>query len=82
MAGNVWEWCSTLWQKVYPFKIEDEWLENYLKQSGLRVLRGGAFIGNQNCARCAYRDGGFPFDGYSHIGFRLVVLPISPASVP
>lgn len=31
LAGNVWEWCSTVWEeKAYPFKVKDEWMPDYL----------------------------------------------------
>lgn len=55
-AGNVWEWCSTRWEKSYPYDIrEDEGADAYLAGTNVRVLRGGSWFGLQNDARCAVR---------------------------
>ena len=40
MAGNVWEWCSSLY-KDYPYRADDG-REN-LTESASRVVRGGSF---------------------------------------
>ena len=56
MAGNVWEWCATEWQKPYPYSVEDEWAADYLEQDGeFRVLRGGSWSSEQKFARGADR---------------------------
>jgi len=56
MAGNVWEWCATEWQKPYPYSVEDEWTADYLEQDvEFRVLRSGASNYDQKYARGAYR---------------------------
>ena len=39
MAGNVWEWTTSEWEKESPY----------------RVVRGGTFDDNQWNVRCAYR---------------------------
>ncbi len=81
MAGNVWEWCSTVWQeKAYPFQVQDEWSEKYRNQGSSRVLRGGSFVADKEAARAAFRDG---FDRNSRgrrYGFRVVVAPSSHTS--
>jgi len=54
MAGNVWEWCSTSYGD-YPFQVQDEWSEDYLKVESRRVVRGGAFNDDRLWARTTYR---------------------------
>lgn len=73
MAGNIWEWCATKHGKSYPYIIEDEWADNYLKESADRVLRGGAFSFSGSYARCAFRGRLDANGSYDCIGFRIVV---------
>jgi len=77
MAGNVWEWCSTIWQdQAYPFQIQDEWTKAYLGRTNvLRVLRGGAFFGVADLVRCAARSGDVPYGRHDDRGFRVVLPP-------
>jgi formylglycine-generating enzyme required for sulfatase activity len=79
MAGNVWEWCSTIWQdKAYPFQVQDEWTKVYLDRTNvLRVMRGGAFGNYVRFVRCAARLRNDPGNGGSDVGFRVVVSPFS-----
>ncbi len=56
MAGNVYEWCATAWQKPYPYTVEDEWRAAYLERDESRVLRGGSWALEQKYARGAYRS--------------------------
>lgn len=72
MAGNVWEWCATIWKKDYPYQIEDEWSAGYLEQDKARARRGGAYWLGKKAARGAYRGNNVaprsrPFSG----GLRL-----------
>jgi len=76
MAGNVWEWTSTLY-RPYPYDAEDGREEQ--GEGGPRVLRGGAFYDNQRSVRCAYRYGYLPDFRRDFIGFRVVVFPGSPS---
>ena len=75
MAGNVWEWCSSLY-KPYPYDAADG--REYLEAEGRRVVRGGAFdyVRRRVCCAGRYRD---PPDSRLHLlGFRVVVSPGSP----
>ncbi len=84
-AGNVWEWCATKVGgdfsnprfKPYPYKVEDEWSEEHLSGTYVRVLRGGSWLDlSQSFARCAFRDRDLPDDRDVNGGCRLVVSPI------
>ncbi len=72
MAGNVWEWCQSGYAD-YPYKRDDGREE--LSGDAPRVVRGGAWGGDQYYARCAFRDGGAPVNRFVDIGFRVVVSP-------
>ncbi len=58
MAGNVWEWTSSLFS-FYPYKAEDGREDLEVKGSP-RVLRGASFSGSQGYARCSYRNSSDP----------------------
>jgi formylglycine-generating enzyme required for sulfatase activity len=72
MAGNVWEWCQSLW-KPYPYRADRR--RESLRASGLRVMRGGGFHSDEGQVRCAHRRAvrtdPFPDTG----GFRVVLAP-------
>jgi formylglycine-generating enzyme required for sulfatase activity len=80
MAGNVWEWCATKWDKDYPYQIEDEWTDAYLAGDAGRMLRGGSFWGDQKLVRGAYRDDGlfFPSLRNENNGLRLARYSLPP----
>ena len=74
MAGNVWEWTHSLYEN-YPYEAADGREDE--NDSGIRVQRGGSFIGPNQLARSASRyrgDLGF----LDFVGFRVVVAPHIP----
>jgi len=75
MAGNVWEWCSTL-RRDYPYQPDDG--REDIEAGGGRVLRGGSWYYNLDFARCAFRLRSFPVTRDGFIGFRVVASLGSP----
>jgi len=73
MAGNVWEWTSSLY-KGYPYK-PDNGREDPTAMGG-RVLRGGSFDVDLDSVRCAYRIDVDPAVRDDSGGFRV----LSPGS--
>jgi formylglycine-generating enzyme required for sulfatase activity len=59
MAGNAWEWCSTL-HRPYPYDPTDG--REDLEAKGTRTLRGGSWINERHEARTSYRLPPFPGD--------------------
>jgi formylglycine-generating enzyme required for sulfatase activity len=87
MAGNVWEWTSSLWGKdlmepdfKYPYRPDDGRENLKAGDEVLRVLRGGSWDLDQGLARCAYRIRINPTYRNDSIGFRVVVSPVSHPS--
>ncbi len=74
MSGNVFEWCSTVWDEdAYPYQINDEWSASYLDGTNVRVLRGGSWDNaNTDHFRVSYRWN-VPNDWASNGGFRLAL---------
>lgn len=73
MAGNVWEWTSSLFSS-YPYDPTDG-REDPTTDSH-RVLRGGAWLLAPEVARCACRNSEHPRKFVGHfidVGFRLVL---------
>ena len=73
MAGNVWEWTSTLYKPYYPYKADDG--REDPRAEGARVLRGGSWYTDAGSARTSSRLRFVPdVRGYL-IGFRCAKTP-------
>ncbi|HEY3290510.1 MAG TPA: SUMF1/EgtB/PvdO family nonheme iron enzyme [Anaerolineae bacterium] len=84
MAGNVWEWTSTIWADAahgpyaYPYSLNDG-RENLAASGDVqRVLRGGSFYNTRAVVRCATRYRFNPGYDSKGVGFRIVVAPCPP----
>lgn len=82
MAGQVWEWCTTLWGEDmatpsfrYPYK-NDGREDSNAGPAVRRVLRGGCFSSGQMKACCTYRGSLEPDGFWRGNGFRIVVAPV------
>jgi formylglycine-generating enzyme required for sulfatase activity len=70
MAGNVWEWCRTVWRGNYE-KYESQ-VSDDLEKKDRRVVRGGAFGYDRRSVRCACRNYSHPVNRDVNFGFRVV----------
>jgi formylglycine-generating enzyme required for sulfatase activity len=70
MAGNVWEWTSTLY-RPYPYKEDDGREDPSLE--GARVVRGGSFAFYHYVVRTTYRFGAGPIAIDTNQGFRCCI---------
>lgn len=82
MAGQVWEWCTTLWGEdmakpgfAYPY-TEDGREASDASPAVRRVLRGGCFSSNKLKACCTYRGSLEPDGFWRGNGFRIVVASL------
>lgn len=79
MAGQVWEWCTTLWgddmaTPGFRYPYHDDGREDEEAGPAIRrVLRGGCFSSGQQKACCTYRGSLEPDGFWRGNGFRIVV---------
>jgi formylglycine-generating enzyme required for sulfatase activity len=69
MAGNVWEWCSTIYHERYPY--DPATWEDLNDRKSVRVLRGGAWYLYARVARAAFRVRLSPIVCGNFSGFRV-----------
>lgn len=76
MAGNVWEWVSSLYQ-IYPYNADDG-REN-LESTKDRVVRGGAYgsawDNSNDFLRTTFRNRGGSKSAFPDFGFRCAHTP-------
>jgi formylglycine-generating enzyme required for sulfatase activity len=73
MMGNVWEWCSDIYDSEYyeHSPSTDPWARRHIEGSN-RVIRGGGWRSNAKCLRTTDRNNFSPTSKkFSDIGFRL-----------
>lgn len=82
MAGQVWEWCTTLWGDdmatpdfKYPYRDDGREVPE-AGPSVRRVLRGGCFSSGLQKACCTYRGSLEPDGFWRGNGFRIVVARV------
>jgi formylglycine-generating enzyme required for sulfatase activity len=70
MAGNVWQWVQDCYQGKYYGAPDDgsAWIS---VNCGVRVVRGGSWIGSPEVLRSDSRDRYYPNDRVPHLGFRV-----------
>ena len=73
MAGNVWEWTSSLY-RPYPYRSDDG--REDPMSSDPRVVRGGGFNESSENLRAAIRVKSLNNQGGFNVGFRVVVAPL------
>lgn len=81
LSGNVLEWTRSLWGKdvfkpefTYPYQTDDAKREDLNADDDvMRVVRGGAWDGRRDVARCACRYGYHPVFRFDDFGFRVVL---------
>jgi formylglycine-generating enzyme required for sulfatase activity len=67
MAGNVWEWTSSLF-RPYPYVATDG--REDPDSTDRRVARGGSWTGEPHIAHAAYRFRPYPTFRHCYLGFR------------
>jgi formylglycine-generating enzyme required for sulfatase activity len=76
MAGNVWEWTSSIYQQHYDPQSSD----NMSDRTDFRVLRGGSWRNEPQYARAAQRNRYQIDNSNGNVGFRLVLARVGAGS--
>lgn len=71
MHGNVWEWCEDEYAEYFEGMADTPVVRQDRKESRLRVLRGGDWIGRSRFCRAAIRNAHEPDGRNLNFGFRL-----------
>ena len=81
MHGNVWEWCKDRYDTSYygNSPLDDP---TGPTTGSSRVGRGGGWIGDGGGCRSASRLQLGPDGRFGHVGFRVVLVPTQPITVP
>jgi formylglycine-generating enzyme required for sulfatase activity len=70
MAGNLWEWTSTIYSFAYPYSTTDG-RENPADLDSPRVIRGGSYNNPEGFMRTTSRKGKHPSEEwFGYVGFR------------
>ena len=67
--AGLWDGAGNVW----------EWTNSWYREGESRVFRGGSWFYDRRYARCAYRFVNPPDVFLNNVGFRVVVVPVSPA---
>ena len=71
MAGNVHEWVADVYTSgFYNYSPERNPTGPFSFASKYRVIRGGAFLGNEFAVRTSFRYAYYPYLSYNDLGFR------------
>lgn len=85
MAGNVFEWCSTIYGESgsedglptrtfgYPYRADDGREDALASPAQTRVVRSGGWASTRIHCRCVIRNDPHPDEGDDDRGFRLVL---------
>jgi formylglycine-generating enzyme len=73
-AGNVWEWCSDVYDEHYYSRSPENNPENS-EGSDKHVIRGGSWFGGPDKLRCSARLWNYASIRYASTGFRVAMTP-------
>jgi formylglycine-generating enzyme required for sulfatase activity len=74
MAGNVWEWTSSLYK---PYKYSESDGREDQQSTENRILRGGSWSYGAGFARAACRNVDHPVNLDSFVGVRLALASLA-----